>query len=47
MTARQRLVLLIERLEQGVPAVRIGEPWLWPEGDPVMVDGDADVRWLP
>lgn len=47
MTARQRLDLLIERLQTGLPLVEPGMPWLWPEGDVVAVDGEPYVRWLP
>lgn len=46
MTARQRLVLLVERLQTGPPLVESARPWLWPEGDPVAVD-DGRIRWLP
>ena len=47
MSARERLALLIERLERGEPLVQQGDPWVWPEGDPVRVDGDRYPRWLP
>lgn len=46
MTARERLVLLIERLQSGPPVPVAGEVWCWPEGDPVVTDGKT-IQWLP
>lgn len=47
MTARERLELMIERLEAGLPLVEQGHPWIWPEADAVWVDQEPGPRWLP
>ena len=48
MTARQRLDLLIERLQSGLPLLHdFSYGWLWPEGDPVWVFPERHPRWLP
>lgn len=47
LTARQRLDLLVERLQTGLPDIPPGMPWLWPEGDPVWMFPEKHPRWLP